>query len=154
MLTESQIRARFRKSHLRKLLEQMLQEDYYPYENGKRSETPIKWYTLRPGWTIDRIIELVRYRGIEKKREDSLFVYMRGEFQEYSGKWYKTDEFRLKEVPGTKPQTYIVLEYRASNKPDIEKVDSFIKSHLLDRDRWVNNNTAIDIPISWIFPRK
>lgn len=156
MLTESQIRARFRKSHLCKLLEQMLQEDYYPYENGKRAETPIKWYTLRSGWTIDRVVEHVRYRGIEKKREDSLFVYMRGECQEYSHgeeKWFKTDEFHLKEIPGTKPQTYEVLEYRSSNKTDIEKVDSWIKGHLLDRDRWVKNNTAIDIVIPGFFIR-
>ena len=152
MITERQIRGRFDKRHLRKLLEQMLEEDYFPYENGKRSATPIKWYTLRLGWTIDRVVEMVRYCGIEKKREDSLFVYMRGEYSEYSHrdheeKWFKTDEFRLKEIPGTKPQAYEVLEYRSSNKSEIEKVDSWIKGHLLDHDRWVRNNTAIDIVI-------
>ena len=98
------------------------------------------------------------YRGIEKKREDSLFTYMRGECLERSystgeDKWFKTDEFRLKEIPGTKPQAYEVREYRSSQKSEIEKVDSWIKSHLLDRDRWVKNNTAIDIVIPGFFVR-
>ena len=155
MLTEKQIKARFHKPHLRKLLKQMLQKDYYPYVNGKEVEKPIKWYELRPGKTIDYIVERIRYKGIEKKKEDSQFAFMWGECMErsYSGAdfWCKIGSFRLREVPGTTPQAYEVLDYHSSEKSDEEKIDSWIEGHLLDRDMWVKNNTAIDIPISWIF---
>lgn len=152
MITESQIRARFRKAHLRKLLEQMLQKDFYPFVNGKESETPIKWYELQPGRTIDYVIENVRFKGIEKKREDSPYAFLYGEFQDnYRSNlfWVKTMGLRLKQ--GATPKTYEILDYRSSKKTDVEKIDYWIEDRLLSRERFLKNNTAIDIPTSWIF---
>ena len=153
MITERQIKARFSKPHLRKLVEQMLKEPYYPYKNGKKSETPIPWYELRPGMTVDTIIYNMGFKEIVKSETNS-FARLYGEVIERSYRtgelvWFKTDGFRLKEIPGSNPKAYEVLEYRSWNKTDVEKVDSWIKSHLLDRERWMKNNTAIDIYIPW-----
>lgn len=157
MITERQIRGRFDKRHLRKLVEQMLEEDYYPIRNGKKSETPVKWYTLRSGVTVDFIVERVRLHSIEESETGSWAraygevkrTYRRDKPEEWQK--YSSTPLRLTKVAG-KPKTYN-LNLSGWNteriKTETDAIDSWIKGHFLDTDYFMHNNTAVDIHIPW-----
>lgn len=155
MITERQIKARFSKPHLRKLVERMLKKDYYPWKNGKESDTPIKHYSLQRGVTIDYIID--RVRGYVWTSDTNNAARLYGEVKRTYRRdrpedWVKYNNFlRMRRIDGTTPQAFEILDHydRTKFKTDAEIIDVWIEGHLLDSECFVNNNTAIDIYIPW-----
>ena len=146
MITEKQIKARFNKNHLRALVRKMLKSEFYDYHNHKRDEHPTPLYTLRYGVTPEMISENVRFREIWNS-ETNPAAKLYGEWYYINrrtgeGQWTKSDGFRMKRVGDGQ---YTIIEYTKGT--DEEKLDSWIKSHLLDNDQWMKNNSAIDIYI-------
>lgn len=155
MITERQIRGRFNKRHLRKLAEELLQEEFYDYHNRKRDEHPSKLYTLQRGVTLDDMANGVRFHSIEVPNPDKLYAKLYGEvhWKRYygEGKWMRSDYLTLRKIPGTTPQAYEInpIEHwdRERFKTEADVIDRWIKSNLLDSEEFVKNNSAIDIYI-------
>ena len=146
MITEKQIKARFNKNHLRALVRQMLKEEFYDYHNHKRDEHPTLLYTLLPGVTPELISENVRFCEIWHSDYNG-YSKLYGEWNLKNSKtgetrWDRCDPLRMKRVGEGQ---YTVLGNYTGNYTDAEKVDRWLKSHLLDHEQWMRNNSAIDI---------
>ena len=140
MMTEKQIKAKFNKAHLAKLVREMLKIKF-------REDKPL--YTLRPGYTPENIAERVAFDYIQtpslaKPRELVKLYATRNAY----GRRDRCEVLRLTaivedgkigyEIPGYKREYY---------KNDAEYVDKNIETSILDCDYFMNNNSAIDIYI-------
>ena len=133
MITETQIKSLFREQRIASIAKKM---QTITFREGK----PL--YTLR--MTPEQIAIYVRFGCIER---NGRFAKLRAEwFDKQRNKWQRTDGLQL--ITDDEGKTYTMPKYKADKyENEREYINKWISWAVLDREEFMNNNSAMAIYI-------